>query len=72
MKTYCSQTFNAFSNDVMSICQWNQSALSGKNPANYLIVCKNPTQAYMQGVEPGNVHVECIVDDLGNLVKVAA
>jgi hypothetical protein len=33
------------------------------------VICQNNELAYMQGVQTGNVHLNCIVDDFGNLVR---
>lgn len=44
----------------------------GKQVCNYFVVSRNVELAEMQGVKPGNLHIECFVDDFGNLVKVAA
>ena len=34
------------------------------------VICHNNELAYMQGVTPGNVHIDCVVDDFGSLVRV--
>lgn len=36
----------------------------------YGVICTNIELAHMQGVEPGCVHLDCVVDDFGNLVRV--
>ena len=71
MKTYASETYNAMCNGSISILQWNGQYLHGKNPANYYVIAQNPELAYMQGVR-GDIHIECIVDDFGRLVRTAS
>ena len=70
-KTTNRNGWSAFWNDEITVCQWDRH-LSGKQVCNYFVVSRNVELAEMQGVKPGNLHIECFVDDFGNLVKVAA
>ena len=69
MRTACNRNCSAIWGCSMSIYQWD-TMMFKKNPANYFVLCINTELARMQGVEPIDVHVECIVDDFGNLVRV--
>jgi hypothetical protein len=60
-----------FGNASMSVWQWDPW-LRGKKDGAYFVICNNMPLASMQGVNPGSMHVECIVDDFGNLVRAAA
>ena len=69
MKTMPSSLF--MYNKSIYVWQWD-NLVSGKNKANYYVVAANLELATMQQVVPGNTHVECIVDNFGNLVRAAA
>ena len=58
-------------NKSIYVWQWDD-LVSGKNKGNYFVVAGNHELAKMQQVIPGNCHVECIVDNFGNLVRAAA
>jgi hypothetical protein len=55
-------------NASMSVWQWDTS-MHGKKAGTYFVACNNLPLAHMQGVNVSNMHIECIVDDFGNLVK---
>lgn len=67
--TLCSKMTNVYWTPTIAVYQWD--AICGGNLANYFVVAKNFELTQMQGVKPGNVHVECIVDDFGRLVRAA-
>jgi len=71
MKTSANNILNGYWNNSICVVQWDVS-LSGRKVSNYYIVAANLDLAEMQGVKPGNVHIECIVDDFGRLVRAAA
>lgn len=55
---------------LASYWQWDDIVHgNSKQPYLYFVICKNLELAYMQGVPIGNAHIECFVDDFGNLVK---
>lgn len=51
-----------------TIQRWNDFTDKGREQ-QYMLVCRNMQFADMQEVAIGKVHVYCIVDDFGNLVK---
>ena len=71
MITASNSEVSFMSNKTICVYQWDKSCV-GKLSGNYFVVSMNYELAYMQGVKPGCVHVECIVDDFGNLVRVAS
>ena len=71
MKTSCSNFCNAYWNRSITVWQWD-AQISGKRVGNYFVIAANSELAEMQGVKPGHLHIECIVDDMGNLVRAAA
>lgn len=69
MKTYATSTYNGMWNESISVLQWD-SLLFKTSPARYFVIAQNHELADMQSVKPGNLHIECIVDDFGKLVAV--
>lgn len=50
--------------------RWDQHL--NTRPGTYSIVAKNVDLAHMQGAPNGSVHMTCVVDDFGTLVRVPA
>jgi hypothetical protein len=69
MITTCTKEINAYWTPTICVYQWD--VMCGNDPSHYMVVTKNIELARMQGVKPGCAHIECIVDDMGNLRKAA-
>ena len=68
MITASNKNVSFMANDTIAVYQWD-TVCFGKRSGNYFVVSKNLELARMQGVKPGSAHIECIVDDFGNLRK---
>lgn len=69
MKAYSNKTYNGMFNGSITVLQWD-AILFKTSPSRYFVLGTNMELADMQGVKPGNHHIECIVDDFGKLVAV--
>lgn len=52
---------------TFAVFQWHSHLF--KKPGNYFVVTNNTELSRLQGVKPGDSHVDCIVDDFGDLVR---
>lgn len=68
MITASNKDISFMSNKTICVYQWD-AIQCGKHSGNYFVVSMNGELARMQGVKPGHMHIECLVDDMGNLVK---
>jgi hypothetical protein len=68
MESISDSSVSAIYNESIFVWQWD-ACFKVKNFENYYVVAMNAELERMQGAE--RIHVECIVDDFGNLVRAA-